>query len=160
MSSYRKLHAKFNELGFWLDGTREDAPSIFGPTARLPYPTEEQVRTFEVSQNIVFPDDFREFILHNYCDAMPHDKFYYMQFYGLNFLSEVPVPSGVQSSENSRLFEFCDHLMKARVWAIDCGPGAGRGRVVELTKTNPQNFDSFGDFVDEFIDDPYSLATF
>jgi hypothetical protein len=116
---------------------------------------EAEVRSLEEKYCVRFPTDFREYLRHS-CpqheenwDAM--GTYWWPAAQIKNSLDYCyPIGGGVAVDPAKCIF-FADYLAECQCWAIDCGEGKNRGRVV----VDGSRFvaDSFTQFVALYIQD-------
>ena len=125
--------------------------------------TEGSVGRLEQRYGVRFPDDFRDYLLH----SCPKDDFFCEEtmttWWPLHRLKNIveeyehKVPDTTIAKDAAKYIFFADYLIWCWAWAIDCGDDENRGRVVVISGRDRFVADSFGRFVDRYIEDQKQL---
>ena len=125
--------------------------------------SESVVKTFEEKNTLIFPNDFREYLLR----CCPKDDFCYdrettwwpfgrLKSILEEYKHEVRDPAIMR--QNTRYIFFADYSIWSWAWAIDCGYDENRGRVAVICGYDRLVADSFSHFVDLYIDNPMRIS--
>lgn len=124
---------------------------------------EEALAQLEARYGIALPEAFRDYLR---C-ACPRDGFCMDQattWWPLERIKSLPQECGdienpaVAANAGNYLF-FADFAVWCFAWAINCGHDEHRGKVVVIGSSGDRFVaDSFGAFVDRYIEDPRSVA--
>ena len=124
---------------------------------------EASLAQLEARYGITLPEEFRDYLS---C-ASPKDEFCVDQFtawWPIERIRSIPQECGdienpaVAANAGNYLF-FADFAVWCYAWAINCGHDEHRGRVVVIGSSDDRFVaDSFGAFVDQYIEDPFSVA--
>lgn len=126
----------------------------------IPGPREEsEIRAIETRYGVELPEDFRAY-LRLACpaaDAMDQQN---VEWWIPERIKNIPDEyenhldnASVRDEPHTYLF-FADMAIWCWAWAINCGPGSNRGRVVVIgMRDDPFVASSFAEFVDLFIED-------
>ena len=128
---------------------------------------ESEVAALEARYGIRLPGDFREYLLMGSpleeWDAWDNEM---VTWWGLPRILNVPEEydhwqtiknPDVLSNATKYLF-FADYCIWCWAWAIECGEGPNRGRVVIIGGDDPFVADSFAEFVTRYSLDPVGVS--
>jgi hypothetical protein len=127
---------------------------------------ESLVASLEHRYNVSLPADFRSYL----CDASPMQSEAMdnsgTAWWAVGRVKNIPdeyeyeIGNGGVASEASSYLFFADYLIWCWAWAINCGNGKDRGRVVCIAGSQHDRFvaDSFSEFVDIHIADHHALG--
>jgi len=128
--------------------------------------TESEIRALEARYGIRLPDDFREYVMHSCPRAECGWDNTLTDWWNLSRIRSIREEfNSWPSIENpiilanidDHLF-FADYSLWCWAWAINCGNGEHRGRIAVISGgSDPFVADSFGEFVDRFVQDPRLL---
>ncbi len=126
---------------------------------------ESEVTALETKYNVRIPEEFREYLLR----CCPDEEFDIDEsmtaWWPVSRIRNIPDEYDrkidhpiIQAHADTFLF-FADFLIWAPAWAIACGDGENRGRVVAIGGGEDRFVaDSFGEFVERFIGDILTLT--
>jgi hypothetical protein len=126
---------------------------------------EPAVAELEHKYGLRLPTDFRDYLLH----ASPAHRSEQLDGYGTDWWAvsriktipeeyDHPVANPVVAGEADVYLFFADFAIWCWAWAINCGTGANRGRVVCIGGTDDFVADSFAEFVDAHVVDYRSVG--
>jgi hypothetical protein len=126
--------------------------------------SEEAISGLEQKYGIRLPDDFRDYLVHS-CptDDWPSDN-NMICWWPLacikNIVDECErrITNDTIARDAARYLFFADYSIWCWAWAIACGDDANRGRVAVISGNDVFVADSFAQFVDAYIDDPFKLV--
>lgn len=121
---------------------------------------ESQIAQLEARYEIRLPEEFREYLRHvcpknDYCmDGNGTDWWAFDRIKSVTDEYEHAIADPVIADLASTSLFFADYYLWCMAWAIVCAPGEHFGRVFVIG-TAPDKFvaDSFGEFVDKYMQD-------
>ena len=122
--------------------------------------SSQAIHDLERRYGIQLPDDFREYLL-NSCprdSAFDSDNIIWWPLGRIkNIVDEYPhkITDQIIARDAAKYLFFADYCIWCWAWAIACGDDENRGRVVVISGQDRFVADSFAQFVDLYIDDPY-----
>lgn len=125
---------------------------------------EEALAQLEAQYGITLPEEFRDYLS---CTC-PKDDFcmdWATAWWPLERIKSVsaeyegPLKNPIVAANAGSYLFFADFAIWCYAWAINCGYDEHRGRVVVIGASGDRFVaDCFGAFVDQFIEDPFSVA--
>jgi SMI1 / KNR4 family (SUKH-1) len=154
MLPQRKQLKPFQRLQrYWIDS---------GANIQTTAISEDAVAALERRYGVALPNDFREYLLKS-C-PQGNDNGWPVEWWSLDRIKNIPEEyeykienASVARSAGPYLF-FADYMIWCWAWAIACGNDENRGRVVVIGASDNFIADSFGQFVDRYIDDELSVV--
>jgi hypothetical protein len=143
--------------GYWLD-TRANVQTTLV--------SERDVAELERKYGVCLPYDFREYLLRscpmNEYDNVDQRATYWWSLGRIKSITEEydhKVVNELVARHASKYLFFADYMIWCWAWAIACGDDQGRGKVVVINGVS-DNFvaDSFGQFVDRYIEDESNVS--
>jgi hypothetical protein len=122
----------------------------------------QSIDDLERKYSIRLPNDFREYLLHS-CPRNEELDDNYISWWSSgrikNIVDEYPhkITQETIARDAAKYLFFADYLIWCWAWAIACGDDENRGRVVVISGHDRFVADSFAQFVDLYISDPYQL---
>jgi len=124
---------------------------------------EEAVAAFEERHDLIFPADFRAYLLNAapVAEGMDAECTTWWPFERLRTLPEEcpgDAPAPILLGRDAQCVVFADHLIWCWAWAICCGDDENRGKVMLVSGDDRFVADSFTDFVRRHVTDWSSLC--
>lgn len=125
--------------------------------------TQESVGRLEQRYGVRFPDDFRDYLLHSCpkddfgCDEMMTTWWPLHRLKNIIEEYEHKFTDTTIAKDAAKYIFFADYSIWCWAWAIGCGGDENRGRVVVISGRDRFVADSFGQFVDRYIEDQRQL---
>ncbi|PTS82518.1 hypothetical protein DBR17_08945 [Sphingomonas sp. HMWF008] len=137
-----------------------EAPASSVRTSSRP---ESEIEAIERRYNVRLPLEYRDFLIHAapvQDNDMDNDLGSWWTPERVKSILDEGVhsnyPPDVAAEAETALF-FLDHLGWCWAWAICCGDGPNHGRVILINSKDRFVADSFGEFVNRYINDWASL---
>lgn len=121
--------------------------------------------TLEAKYGIRLTDDFREYLLQS-CPkddtATDNNIIDWWQLTRIKTIAEEyehPIRNPIVVTAERKYLFFADYCIWCWAWAIGCGDDDNRGRIVVINGISDHFVaDSFAQFVDRYVENPWQLA--
>jgi hypothetical protein len=137
-----------------------------GDDARNGEIEEAAIAALERRYSVALPEDFRAYLRHAPSQGNETLDYAGIDWWDIGRIKNIPdeYSGGIQhriiAREAPQYLFFADFAIWCFAWAINCGEGANRGRVVCIAGEQYDDFvaDSFGEVVDLYIEDYRSVG--
>jgi SMI1/KNR4 family protein SUKH-1 len=136
-----------------------------GADVQTTTPGESEIALLEQRYDVQLPRDFRDYLLYS-CPLSENNMDGELTcWWPLNRIKNIPneyvheIKNASVSGNASKYLFFADYCIWCWAWAIACGDDENRGKVVVINGVSDRIVaDSFGQFVDRYINDAQSMA--
>lgn len=160
MRPYERLHARWREHGYSGGRIYKD---VHGPleVCGFPFPDEAMLLAIELEFDAKIPTDLREHLLHVPLTGEGVDGGELVLFWSADQVTSIAnkyaesrfVREWQRPDRAETYLIFCDYMISAWEWAVQCEPGNDYGKIALVSRDSDKWFvyGSFGEMVEDYI---------